>query len=278
MAGERDIRSDLELLRQILPDPYELPSKLEEFFHTPLACTLIAEGVQLARRILAYLENSPEPGLTRVAIVLLSRLPANEFYPQLLSIMEKVDRGNIQAFEPGIWLIQLSEMQIAQDLVRLVAASDNPNPLLLLQRPAAQVVRSELISFVVQHRMPLSLFALYCLAYALQPGDVPLLTLVADWQDVSEMSALAGIYLLRLGSANGLRGIRLGLMAEEEQLRTTICYELSKSLQRTAFDEAGFDPRLSGTTQEAAVEALINSLRQALRLDAPQDSTSKSNP
>src|SRR5207244_12248742 len=97
-----------------------------------------------------FVESKQNPALVRVAVLLLSRFSPAAFYANLLVLLEKTDRAMTEAFEPGFWLIQLPEQQLAQDLVRIVASSGNPYPLLLLQRPVAKVVRSQLAGFVQQ--------------------------------------------------------------------------------------------------------------------------------
>lgn len=132
-------------------------------------------------------------------MLVLSRFEPALFYQKLLAILEKADQPTTEAFDAGLWLIQLPQEQIARDLVAIVGSSGNPYPLLLLQRPVAKVVRSQLADFVRQRRLPLSLYALYCFDYAMEPADVPLMEMVSRWVDVPEMSALAGEYLLKHG-------------------------------------------------------------------------------
>ncbi len=260
MTKKSDIEIDLEDLRQALPDPFDLPSRLEVFFNSPVAQRLIAAGDKSVQHIMNFLESRQEPALVRVSMLLLSRFAPAAFYLRLLPILEKADRPTTEAFGAGLWLIQIPEQQIAQDLVRIVTSSGNPYPLLLLQRPVAKEVRSELASFIQQCRPPLSLYALYCYGYALEPDDIPLLTVVSRWFDAPEMSALAGLYLLKLGSKDGLLGVRAGLTAPDEQLRMMTYYELAKFLPKTVVDQSGYDPVKSGDVQQGPVDILINYL------------------
>ena len=163
----------------------------------------------------------------------------------------------IEAFDAGLWFVHVPETQIARDLVGIVLSSGNPDPLLLLQRPVAKAVRSELKGFVNERRMPLSLYALYCYRYALEQEDIPFLSVVSKWIDVPELSALAGLYLLKLGSTKGLLGIRAGLLSPNEQLRTLTYYELSEYLPRTAVTQSNYDPVNPGDVHQAAIDVLL---------------------
>jgi hypothetical protein len=262
MAATSKIETELEELRQTLPEPFELSAKLDEFFTGPVAQRLIAGGKQTVDRLMSFLERTDEPALARVAVLLLSRFPTTEFYPKLMAILERTDQPMTEAFETGLWLQQRSEKDIAMDLVSLVAGSGNPNPLLLLQRPVAKDVRAELADFIKQHQMPLSLNALYAYRYALESNDVALMEEVAAWNEVPEMAALAGLYLLKLGSKNGLSGIRVGMISANEELRTIIYYQLSEFLPKQAFEDAGYNPAKPGDAQQTEVDLLIESLKQ----------------
>jgi hypothetical protein len=190
-------------------------------------------------------------------VVLLSRFAPDTFYQRLLKRIEKADQPMTHAFDAGLWLLQIPESEIARNLVDLVIASGNPNPMLLLQRPAANSVRPQLEEFIKQQSLPLSLYALYCLRYALRPEDIPLLSVVSQWFDMPEMCALAGLYLLKLGSKEGLPGIRMGLLAPDQQLRTSTYYELSQYLPATAVTQSGYNPSLGGETNRTAADVLL---------------------
>jgi hypothetical protein len=260
MTAEKNLEGLLEELRQALPDPFESRSKMEVFLSSPAAQELIGGGERSINAILDYLANQPNPALARPAVILLSRVEPATFYPQLLGILAKADEPLVQAFETGLWLIQVPEEQIARDLVRIVSVENNPYPLLLLQRPAANAVRGELAGFIQQRRLPLSLYALYCYEYALGPEGVPLMREVSTWTEIPEMAALAGLYLLKLGSKSGLEGIRVGLLASSEQVRTATYYGLREYLPEQIVNQAKYDPKQEGATQEAAADVLINFL------------------
>lgn len=260
MTAERNIEEVLEQLRQALPDPFESPAKMEEFLSGPAAQEMIARGHIAISAILDYLSNQPNPALARPAVILLSRFEPTTFYPQLLGILAKADGPLVQAFETGLWLIHVPQEQIARDLVRIVTVEKNPYPLLLLQRPAAKAVRSELAGFIQQRRLPLSLYALYCYEYALGPEDVPLMREVSTWTDIPRISALAGLYLLKSGLKSGLEGIRAGLLASSEQIRTDTYHGLREYLPERIVDQAKYDPTQEGATQQAAADVLINFL------------------
>ncbi len=252
-----DIERDMDELRQVFPDPLGLPANADVFFNHPTAKRLIARGQQSVSLILRFLESRPHPSLVRPAVLLLSRFAPAGFYAALLELLEKADQQTAEAFEFGLWLVQVPEPRIARDLVGMVGASGNPYPLLLLQRPAAKVVRPELQSFVGKHQLPLSLYALYCYQYTLEKEDIPLLTTVSKWVDVPELSALAGLCLLKLSSVDGLAGIRAGLMSPSEQVRTTTYYGLTEYLPRNAFAESGYDPAKRIEARQAAVDVLM---------------------
>jgi hypothetical protein len=251
------IETEIEQLRQALPDPFELPSKIDDFFTHPTSQKLFAGGDETIRWLISFLKQSREPAMVRVAVLLLSRFSPAAFYDELLAILSEADRLTAEAFELGIWLVQLPKTQIAHDLVRVAASSDNPHPLLLLQRGVAKDVRAQLREFILLHKLPFSLYALYSYRYALEQEDIPLLKVVSEWADVPQLSALAGLYLLRLGSIDGLEGIRAGLISSDEELRTMTYYELGDYLPKPAIAQAGYNPSKPGDSQRAAVDILI---------------------
>jgi len=254
MVNISDVERDMEELREVFPDPLGLPSNADVFFNHSTAKKLIARGQESVALLLRFLEKRPDPSLVRPAVLLLSRFAPPTFYPTLLGLIEKADQPTTEAYEFGLWLIQVPEEQIARDLVGIVVAASNPNPLLLLQRPVAKAVRPELQSFAKERQLPLSLYALYCYRYALEQEDIPLLTMVSKWIDVPALSALAGLCLLKLGSKEGLVGIRAGLMSPSERLRTNTYYELAQYLPKTAITKSGYDPV---KPNEAAIDVLM---------------------
>jgi len=85
------------------------------------------------------------------------------------------------------------------------------------------------------------------------------LTEVSHWAQ-PEMSSLAGLYLLKLGSKACVPGIRAGLMAADEQVRTMTYYELTNYLPKEVFNQAHYDPKKSPDSQAAAVSLLLKEL------------------
>lgn len=254
------IETDLEMLRQELPDPFFLPDKLDEFFANPVAQQLIAKGTASIKDILSFLVVCTEPSLARVAVLLLSTYEPSEFYQDLLAILKNADEATSEAFEDGMWRIKLPDEQIAKDLVNIVSSSGNPNPLLLLQRSAVITVKSELAGFIKTRQLPLSLYSLYCYGYALEKGDNTFLTIVSGWVEIPEISSLAGLYLLRLGSKDGTIGIWAGLVSPDVQLRTITYYELFKYLPDEVVDEANYDPAKCVESQQPAMYILMKYL------------------
>lgn len=260
MVLNTKIEMDLEILRQRLPEPFFLPDKLDEFFDNPTAQQFIDGGDASIKDILAFLGECTEPSLARVAVLLLSCFEPSEFYQDLLAIFKKADRGMSEAFEVGLWRIKLPEAQIAEDVVNIVSSSGNPNLLLLLQRSVAITVKSELAGFIKARQFPLSLYSLYCFGYALEKDDIPFLTVVSKWVEFPEISSLAGLYLLDLGSKGGSIGILAGLTSPDVPLRTMTYYELFKYLPDEVTDKANYDPAKSVESQQPAVEILMNYL------------------
>ena len=253
------IEQDLEILRQALPDPFNLSTELDTFFTHPVAKQFVVEGNESVKRLVLFLQECHEPSLAVVAVILLSRFPPPLFYADLLEILKKSDQPMTMAIETGLWMIEMEEQQIAEDLVNIVASSANPFPLLLLQRPASQTVGAQLTEFIRQHQMPHSLYALYCYRYVEPSQNTMLLTEVLHW-DEAEMSALAGLYLLKLGDKEGLEGINRGLTAKDEQVRTMTYRELDTYLPKEVFSEANYDPEKQPDLQMTAINHLLKEL------------------
>ena len=113
-------------------------------------------------------------------------------------------------------------------------------------------MRSGLAELVRQRRLPVSLSALYCYGYGTGPEDTPLLRQVSAWTDIPEMAALAGVDLLKLGSKEGLAGIRAGLMAADLDLMKITYHDVAQFLSGSALTEAGYDPFAEEERQTAA--------------------------
>jgi hypothetical protein len=259
-ADSAQIERDLEELRQVLPDPFNIPAKLDVFFDHPTARKIVAQGETAARRLVGFLGASSQPSLSRVAAILLSRFPPATFFEDLMKMLAKANRSMAEALAPGLWLIQLDHRQIAKEIVSLVSHSKNPYPLLLLQRPAAGEVRSELATFIMQHAFPLSLYALYCYEYALRAEDIPLMKDITGWLDIPQMAALSGGFLLKLGSKDGKEGLRAGLASDDEELRKATYREIAAYLPRATIDAVRYDPTAAPPSQREAVDRLLAAL------------------
>jgi len=115
MDNISDIERDMDELRQVFPDPLGLPSNADVFFNHPTTKKLVARGQQSVALLLRFLENGPDPSLVRPTVLLLSRFAPPTFYPTLLGLLEKADQPTTEAFEFGLWLVQVPEAQIARD-------------------------------------------------------------------------------------------------------------------------------------------------------------------
>lgn len=258
-----DVEKRLEELRQHYPEPFGLPSGLDELFALPAARELLTGGRAAAQELLDYVDGSDRPDLKRIAILLLSQLDVDDVYPAVLHRLARSDEVSALAFEPGLWLLRVPESQLVGDIVHVVEESGNPSPLLLLQRPSAVVVKPVLRRFVEQRQLPLSRNALYTYDYMLEPGDRDLLRAVAAWDDAPELRGLAGLYLLRLGSADGVEGLRAALTAEDEALRSRVCSELARLLPPEVVAEAGFHPTAPPASQGEALDRLLGAVAPA---------------
>jgi hypothetical protein len=258
-AKPESLAVELEELRQQLPDPFHYQDGLEAFFRTDKARTLIAGGAGSAGRLLQYLDSSTDPALARVAVLILSRMDPALYYPGLVALLGRRDPPMVEAFDAGFWRISLPEQQLANDVVGEVTRSGNASPLLLLQRPvAAAAVRPKLQHLVDDGRQPFARYSMFALGNALVPEDLPFLLRHAQRTDDAEVAALAGIYLLRLGSPAGSTGIGAGLTSPDANLRSSIYHELSRHLPRDALERIRFDPAASPASQRTAVSALVD--------------------
>jgi hypothetical protein len=248
----------LEQVRQALPEPFGLEARRSELFQTAAARQLLGNGQASADRLLRYLERRPEPSLARVAVMLLSGLPAGLFYSKLLDILARQDRDLVAAYEPGIWWVRLPAGRIARDLASLAGTAANPGILLLLQRPEAAAVHDALTDMVRSHRRPTSLNALYALDYALSPDDMPVLREVSRWSDDPAAAAFAGLRLLRLGSAEGLAGIRAGLESADQLLREATYRDLAPYLSTETVRGGRLAPARPPDTQGQVITGLLD--------------------
>ena len=257
------LRSELETLRRELPDSFELTVQLDAFFATNLIVRrLVAGGSQSAQALLAVIREGGDASATRIAALVISQFDPEEVYPVLLSIVERADPAITLALEPGLWRLRVSEERLAKNLARIALASTNSNALLLLQRPAARHVQRELRALVEADRLPISLHALYCLGYALEAANIPVLLQAVEKSVWPQIRALAGVGLLRLGCPEGVAGIEAGLTALDPLLRETTYRDISELLPDAIFKEAMYDPAKPGDVQANAIRILLDQLQR----------------
>ena len=196
------MRTEIEALRQALPDPFRYSQELERFFELEQAQALTRHGPQSAEELLRFIESEAEPARVRVATLLLSRLDPAFFHRRFLTWLALADREMVEAVEPGIWRFRVEANVLAKDIVALASAG-RPHALLLLQRPAVRAAKLELISFARQDLEPLSVYALYALEHALDASDRELLEDLRDHSRVARVRELAGELVSKLpaGSA-----------------------------------------------------------------------------
>jgi hypothetical protein len=253
----KPIEEILEEVRQALPDPFLLEARRSDVFGMPVARELIDGGQESADRLLTFLEDQPEPHLAKVAVMLLSALSPEVFYSRLLAVLSRQSPDLVAAYEPGIWWVRLPSDQIARELVSLAVTSRNPSVLLLLQRPEARGIREPLRYLIQEHRDPASRHALYALGYALRPDDVPLLREVSRWSDDPDAAARAGLYLLGLGSIDGVEGVRAGLASADQDLREATYRDLAPFLRPETVQSRRFDPGQPPDSQQQAIAELV---------------------
>jgi hypothetical protein len=248
----------LEELRQQYPEPFAVPSGLDQLCTLPPAREILAGGRAAAEELLHYVDRSSRPDLVRIAIILLSQLGEHDVYPALLRRVAEADEAGVAAFEPGLWLLPIPEPRIVADIARVVDESGNPSALLLLQRPSAASVKPVLRRFVERRELPLSRYALYAFDYMLETEDAELLKSVARGEDAPpDMRGLAGLYLLQLGSPAGVDGLRAALTARDEGVRVRVYSELARTLPAALLSEAGFEPTGPPDSQTRALDRLL---------------------
>ncbi len=169
----------------------------------PKAQVLTRDGRKSAEALLLYIRHSTEPSLVRVAVLLLSRLDPDHFYTELLTLIATANREAVEAMEPGLWRVAVDPEALPSDLIAM-ATPERSYPLLLLQRPAARAVKPRLIDLVRRDVQPMSIYAMYCLRYALDGGDRTLLENLEKESHISEIRDLAREYLGEI-AAGGLR-------------------------------------------------------------------------
>ena len=126
------------------------------------------------------------------------------------------------------------------------------------------VVHDALSGFVRRNREPAALYALYALDYALSQDDAPLLREVSQWADDPAAAAFAGLRLLRLGSTDGLAGIRAGLASGSEDLREATYRDLAAYLSPETMQARRYVPAQPPDTQGRVItELLVEAARRA---------------
>lgn len=184
---------NMKALRQELPDPFFIKDNISKFCNSPVAKKMIAEEPYTIDSILKYVSAKPEPELVVPAVLLLSCFNPQNFYNTLLTILKDAERSVVEAFEHGFWLLKMDEEKLAADLID--QAQQNPNVLLLLQRPVVKKFKTNLQKFIESKTMPLSLYAMYCYKYTLESDDIFFLEKVSDWKEVPEIVKEAKTYL-----------------------------------------------------------------------------------
>ena len=197
------METDLEKLRRALPDPFRYSEDLGDFFMLPKAQALTRDNRESAKALLLYIKHCKEPGLVRVAVLLLSRLAPVHFYAELLTQIATTNRETIEAMEPGFWRISVDPDVLASDLIAIVSPGQ-PYPLLLLQRSAVRAVKSKLIELIRRNVHPMSLYAMYCLRYVLDTSDQALLVNLEKESHIPDIRGLAREYLGEIPAASPL--------------------------------------------------------------------------
>jgi len=262
MAPPDDPRSDLNELAGLPANPFRRDEEAAQLLVHPVARRLLAGGEATTAALLAFLRQSPEPALARVAVLLLAQSADADIYDGLFDVLEGADQPLTLAFDAGLWRVQRGEDAIARDILRIVETSGNPAPLILLQRPvAAAAVKPRLEAIVRARIAPFAEYAIAALAYVLGPADIPFLAEIADEVARPGLSAEAGIALLRLGSRAGWRGIEAGLTASDEDRRVTTFTTLRPLLPEALRQDPGFDPRGPAGSQSDALARLRDGLR-----------------
>src|SRR5262245_14758790 len=108
------MKTDLEELRQALPDPFRYSDDLGRFFRLPKAQALTRDARKSAEALLLFMRRHPEPPLVSVAVLLLSRLDPDHFYAELLTLIATADRETVVAMEPGFWRVSVDPEVLAR--------------------------------------------------------------------------------------------------------------------------------------------------------------------
>jgi hypothetical protein len=261
MTTPDDLRIELASLAGYLEEPFHREEGVRRLLADPAALRLLAGGETTARELLGFLRQAPEPAAARVAVLLATALGSDAAYGELLDILRGADQRLVLAFDTGLWRAPRGADAIAADILRVVETSGNPEPLILLQRPAAAAVKPRLQALVRSRIVRFAEYAMAALAYVAEPADVPFLTEIAGWVDRPGLSAEAGIALLRFGSPAGWRGIEAGLTASDEDQRIATFTTLRPLLPEALRQDPGFDPRAPAGSQSDALARLQDALR-----------------
>lgn len=243
MSDPGDLRRKLESLADLLLEPFGRSAAADNVLAHPITHELLRGGDNVAHEVLALLRQDPTPDLARAAVLMLSQSSSESVRRALLDILGSADEPLAVAFEPGIWRRPDGEEAVARDIFEVVTASDNPAPLILLQRPAAATVKARLKALVRARRPRFAEYAMAAFAYAVEPSDMPFLNEVASWVDRPALSAAAGIEMLRLDARTGWSGIEAGLIALDEDQRVATFTALQPFLPKDARQALRFDPR-----------------------------------
>lgn len=162
----QDADDFLEKLRHAVGEPWTLEEDLVRFFESPEALEFLRGGEASVRQLLDVVGGEASAPWKRFAVLALSRFPPELFYEELLSILERAGAEVVEAFDAGLWLVALPPDRIARDLIDVVRRSHNPHPLLLLQRPAARSVKSDLAAFIERGEEPFAGYARSAIANA----------------------------------------------------------------------------------------------------------------
>ncbi len=253
---------DLDALARLLQHPFRRREDEARLLADPIARRWLGGGEAATNALLAFLRTRPPPPLAGVAVLLLAQSASDAVYQELLQILGTADAALAGAFEPGLWRVPKAEEGVVRDIVHLAAATGNPAPLLLLQRPSAAAAKPELEALVRSRAMPGAEYAMTALAYASGPADIPFLEQVAQWLDQPPLSAAAGVALLRLGSSAGWPGIEAGLTAAYTDQRVATLLALRPLLPEPLRRSPGFDPYLPPDRQAEALAKLRDACLQ----------------
>lgn len=188
----------LQLLRAEMPDPFHVHNDIKDLYNSKVGQELLNNENNTIHDILLYLQNKPVPALIGPAVLILAYFNPASYYNKLLNIISQCNRLCIEAFDQGLWRINLDEKIIAHDLINLVEETGNQDILLLLQRPVVKEFGKNLEEFIEKQKGQLSLYAMYCYKYLEEKMDLEFLKHISEWADSPELASLAKEYLNEL--------------------------------------------------------------------------------